>query len=97
MSEKVAIVGGGILGMTAALRIAEKGYRVELFDAAPELGGLTRAWKIDNITWDKFYHVVLLSDTYTRKIISEIGLGNEFNWVETKTGFYSGGKLYSLY
>ncbi|MEO1013262.1 MAG: NAD(P)/FAD-dependent oxidoreductase [Bacteroidota bacterium] len=96
MSEKVAIVGGGILGMTAALRIAEKGYQVELFDAAPELGGLARSWKIDNITWDKFYHVVLLSDTYTRKIISEIGLENKFNWVETKTGFYSGGKLYSM-
>ena len=32
MNEKVAIVGGGILGMTAALRIAEKGYQVELFE-----------------------------------------------------------------
>ena len=96
MNEKVAIVGGGILGMTAALRLAEKGYQVELFDAAPEIGGLARSWKIDNITWDKFYHVVLLSDTYTRKIISEIGLENKFNWVETKTGFYSGSKLYSM-
>ena len=96
MNEKVAIVGGGILGMTAALRIAEKGYQVQLFDAAPEIGGLTRAWKIDNVTWDKFYHVILLSDTYTRKILSEIGLENEINWVETKTGFYSGGKLYSM-
>lgn len=96
MNQKVAVVGGGILGMTTALRIAERGYQVELFDAAPELGGLARAWEIDNITWDKFYHVVLLSDTYTRKIISEIGLENEFNWVETKTGFYSGGKLYSM-
>lgn len=96
MNEKVAIVGGGILGMTAALRIAEKGYQVQLFDAAPELGGLTRAWKIDSITWDKFYHVILLSDTYTRQILREIELENEINWVETKTGFYSGGKLYSM-
>ena len=96
MNENVAIVGGGILGMTAALRLAEKGYRVELFDAAPELGGLTRSWKIDDITWDKFYHVVLLSDSYTRKIIKEIGLENKMNWVETKTGFYSGGQLYSM-
>jgi len=96
MSKKVAIVGGGILGMTAALRIAEKGYLVELFDAAPELGGLTRSWRINDITWDKFYHVVLLSDTHTRKIINEIGLKDQFNWVETKTGFYSGGKLYSM-
>lgn len=89
MSKKIAIVGGGILGMTGALRIAVKGYQVDLYDAAPELGGLTRAWKMNNITWDKFCHVVLLSDIYIWKIISEIGLENEFNWVESKTGFYS--------
>ena len=81
MNEKVGIVGGGILGMTLALRMAEKGYHVELFDAATELGGLARSWNIDDITWDKFYHVVLLSDSYTRKIIGEIGLENKMNWV----------------
>lgn len=37
-----------------------------------------------------------MSDLNTRKILNEIGLENDLRWVETKTGFYSGGKLYSM-
>ena len=40
--------------------------------------------------------MTLLSDAFTRKIVEEIGLGDEFNWVETKTGFYTDGKLVSM-
>ncbi len=51
---------------------------------------------MDGTVWDKYYHVILMSDLNTRKILQEIGLENEMQWVETKTGFYSGGKLYSM-
>jgi protoporphyrinogen oxidase len=37
-----------------------------------------------------------MSDLNTRRILTEIGLENELHWVETKTGFYSGGKLHSM-
>ncbi len=51
---------------------------------------------MDGAVWDRFYHVILMSDLNTRKILKEIGLENDLRWVETKTGFYSGGKLYSM-
>jgi protoporphyrinogen oxidase len=60
------------------------------------LGGLTDSIEMDGVVWDRFYHVILMSDLNTRKIIKEIGLENELKWVETKTGFFSGGKLYSM-
>jgi protoporphyrinogen oxidase len=91
-----AIIGGGILGMTLALRLAEKGHKVTIFEAAGKVGGLTGSWRLNNVVWDKFYHVILMSDLYTRKVLREIGLENELRWVETKTGFYSDGKLYSM-
>ena len=96
MNKHTAILGGGILGMTIALRLAEKGYQVDLFEANEVLGGLTAPWQIDQITWDKYYHVILLSDTFTRKILKETGLEEKTRWVETKTGFYSEGKLHSM-
>jgi protoporphyrinogen oxidase len=96
MSKNIAIVGSGFLGLTLALRLAETGARVTVFESAAEIGGLASAWQIGDVIWDRHYHVTLLSDSFTRKIVEEIGLGDEFNWVETKTGFYTDGKLVSM-
>lgn len=90
------IIGGGIMGMTLALRLVEKGHKVTIYESAEKAGGLASSWQMNDITWDRFYHVILMSDLNTRKVLKEIGLENELNWVETKTGFYSDGKLYSM-
>ena len=95
-SEKWGIVGGGIMGMTLAHKLAKEGKEVTLFEAAPELGGLASSWKLGEIEWDRFYHVILLSDFRTRNILKDIGLDEEINWVETKTGFYMNGQLHSM-
>lgn len=102
--KKWAIIGGGVLGMTLALRLSQQGHSVTIFESAEKVGGLTSSWKMptssgsdeDDIVWDRFYHVILMSDLNTRKILKEIGLENDLRWVETKTGFYSDGKLYSM-
>lgn len=102
--KKWAIIGGGMLGMTLALRLSQQGYEVTIYESADKVGGLTGSWEMparsgsdgDGVVWDKFYHVILMSDLNTRKILEEIGLANELRWVETKTGFYSDGKLYSM-
>jgi NAD(P)-binding Rossmann-like domain len=38
-SPRVTIAGGGLAGLTAALRLAERGYRVKLYEQKPMLGG----------------------------------------------------------
>jgi protoporphyrinogen oxidase len=95
-TNKIAIIGSGFLGLTLALRLSEQGNQVTIFESANEIGGLASVWQIGDITWDKHYHVTLLSDSFTRKIVGELGLENEFEWVETKTGFYTDGKLASM-
>lgn len=96
MSKKIAIVGSGFLGLTLALRLSNSGYDVTVFESASEIGGLASVWQIGDVTWDKHYHVTLFSDFYTRKIVEKIGLKDEFEWVETKTGFYTDGELVSM-
>jgi protoporphyrinogen oxidase len=98
MSEKKTwgIIGGGMMGMTLALRLAQRGDKVTIFETSDKAGGLTSSWTMDEVVWDKYYHVILMSDLNTRKILREIGLEIDCNWVETKTGFYSDGKLYSM-
>jgi len=96
MSERIGIVGGGLLGMSLASRFQKLGHQVTLLEAAPHFGGLASSWKLGGITWDRFYHVILGSDSHTQELLKELGLESEFRSVETKTGFYTDGKLYSM-
>jgi len=92
-----AVIGGGMMGMTLALRLAKLGQKVTIYEAAAQWGGLTSAWQLnEQVQWDRFYHVTLLTDNYLRELLEELGLEKELRWVETKTGFYSDGKLHSM-
>jgi protoporphyrinogen oxidase len=46
--------------------------------------------------WDRFYHVVLLSDRNLRALLAELGLADRLQWGTTRTGFYTDGELHSL-
>ncbi|MGB9748122.1 MAG: NAD(P)/FAD-dependent oxidoreductase [Bacteroidales bacterium] len=93
---KAGIVGGGMLGLYLAHRLRQAGWEVTLLEGAPEPGGLASAWQIGPYTWDKYYHVISLSDTILRSFLSETGLDKTIVWKETRTGFYTDGRLYSM-
>lgn len=85
-----------MLGLALAYRLAKAGQSVTLFEAAPVVGGLASAWQLGEIVWDRHYHVTLLSDTTLRQLLRELDLEKEIRWVETKTGFFTNGKHYSM-
>jgi len=95
-AQRWGIVGGGILGMTLAHRLAGAGHAVTLCEAADHLGGLAAAWRLGDVVWDRHYHVTLLSDSHLRALLSELGLEHEMRWVTTRTGFYADGRLHSM-
>ncbi|MCE9621348.1 MAG: FAD-dependent oxidoreductase [Actinomycetia bacterium] len=88
-SQRWAVVGAGALGLTLALRLARLGHRVTVYEAGDVLGGLASPWQVGDITWDRHYHVTLLSDARTRAMYRDAGIADdELRWVETKTGYY---------
>ncbi len=95
-ARSIAVVGGGMTGIAAALRLAREGHTVDLYEARDHLGGLSDAYSWEGVTWDRFYHVVLSTDEKLVDLISDLGLGDEFFWRETRSGFYGDGKLVSM-
>ena len=95
--QSVAVVGGGLLGLTAALRLAQAGAAVTVFEASAQPGGLASAWTIETptgpVTWDRFYHVTLASDQALRGLLTELDLDDEIAWSTTRTGYFAGGTL----
>ena len=94
--QRIAVLGGGLLGMVLALRLSQRGFAVSLLDAAPAPGGLAGAQTIGGYEWDRFYHVVLMSDLNTRALVDELGLSGSLRWGRTRTGFFSDGRLHSM-
>ncbi|MEZ6121244.1 MAG: FAD-dependent oxidoreductase, partial [Pirellulaceae bacterium] len=92
-SQRWAIVGGGMMGLSLAHQLTQDGQSVSIIEAGHNLGGLADAWQVGDITWDRHYHVILLSDSHLRELLEQIGLQDEFRWVETKTGFFTDGQF----
>jgi hypothetical protein len=61
MSEKprVTIAGGGLAGLTAGLRLAERGYQVKLYEQKPWLGGDLASRPAPGIELDVYPHMYL--------------------------------------
>ena len=51
-SRKVAIIGSGFGGLGTAVRLASRGYDVELFEARDMLGGRAYVYRQDGFTFD---------------------------------------------
>ena len=82
--------------MTLAHRLQAAGMRPTILEAAPRTGGLASSQTIGGYTWDRFYHVILLSDQNLRGLLDELGLTDLLRWGTTRTGFFTDGELYSM-
>jgi NADPH-dependent glutamate synthase beta subunit-like oxidoreductase len=74
-SEKVAIIGGGPAGLSAAYELAKLGYPVTVFERMPELGGMMR-YGIPDHRLQKY--VVANEIAYIQDLGVEIKTGIEF-------------------
>lgn len=93
---KIAVIGGGMMGLTLAYRLSQQGHQVTVLEASQQLGGLTTHHDFGPFVWDRFYHVILPSDTSLIPLLQEIGLGDRLCWQKTLTGYYVDRQFYSI-
>lgn len=91
-----AVLGGGMLGLGLAWRLTQRGCAVTVFEAAPELGGLTASHAWDGCTWDRYYHVISAHDRELLGLLTELGLAQDVQWRATRTLFFDGKGRYPL-
>jgi hypothetical protein len=53
----VAVVGGGLAGLSAALRLAQRGFAVEIYEAKHTLGGNLAAIEVNGVFHDVYPHM----------------------------------------
>jgi squalene-associated FAD-dependent desaturase len=73
----VVVVGGGLAGITAALRCADAGHRVTLLEGRPRLGGLTYSFRRGDLDVDNGQHVFLRCCTAYRALLDRLGVADQ--------------------
>jgi uncharacterized protein with NAD-binding domain and iron-sulfur cluster len=71
---RVAVIGGGLAGITAAIALAEAGAAVTLLEARPRLGGATCSFTRDGLVVDTGQHVFLGCCTAYRGLLDRLGM-----------------------
>jgi uncharacterized protein with NAD-binding domain and iron-sulfur cluster len=79
---RVTVVGGGLAGMVAALRLAERGFSVDLFEATDRLGGKAGATRHGDDFDEHGYHIFPLWYRNVWQLVDELQIADHFADVE---------------
>lgn len=95
---KIAVIGAGFTGLTAALRLSEKGHNVTVFEKEDTVGGLAVGFRRKEWEWslEKHYHHWFANDSYAINLIKEVGLGQDLVFKTPRTDVFIDGNIYPL-
>ena len=93
---KIAVIGAGFGGMSAAWDLIRAGHQVTIFEAADHTGGLASGFREPHWDWsvEHFYHHWFASDEHMLGLIEELGLSRKVFFPLPKTVVYHKGKFY---
>src|SRR3954452_19633449 len=87
---RVAVIGAGVTGLVAALRLAQRGDEVVVFERWPGRGGMAATLDVGGgHRLERYYHHWFTSDRHVLALCSELGV--EVDWLPSSVGFYGGG------
>jgi protoporphyrinogen oxidase len=97
---KIAILGGGLTGLTASYYLAKKNHKVNLFEKEKVLGGLASGFKQKNWDWylERAYHHLFANDNDILDFAKEIGFDKIFFKTPLTASLYQNSySNYSIY
>ena len=98
MTRTIAVAGAGMAGLVAALRLAQRGERVSVFERDAVPGGLAASFEpvAGGDPLERFYHHIFRSDTRMRALVAELGLEDRLYWSAPVTACLCDGEIARL-
>src|SRR3972149_9991409 len=87
---KIAILGAGLTGLTAAYYLVRQGHEGSVFEKEPIHGGLASGFKEKSWEWplERFYHHFFANDWKAIRLIKELGLESKLFFQKPITAIY---------
>ena len=93
MSERIAVLGAGPMGLAVAYQLARDGHQPVVFEADDRVGGMTASFDFGGMPIERYYHFHCTSDHDFLTMLDELGLGERIRWTETRMGYWFGKRL----
>lgn len=95
---RIAIIGGGVTGLTAAYGLTKNGHDIHIFEKEPYLGGLAYGFRAPHWDWhlEGAYHHLFTNDTAILSLSRELGLQKNILTIRPVTASLWKGKPYQL-
>jgi len=93
---RVAIIGAGISGLSAALALTRKGHEVTVFEREPEVGGLVATCDLAGTRIERYYHFLCRGDDGYAALCRDLGIADRIRFRRARTGFFYEGKEYGF-
>jgi protoporphyrinogen oxidase len=94
-SHRIGVIGGGFAGLTAALRLAQAGHDVTLWEKG-RFGGQAATIPFNDTRIEIFYHHLFQSDTSITALVNELGIGDKLMWLPSNVGYFADGRILPL-
>jgi oxygen-dependent protoporphyrinogen oxidase len=93
---RIAVIGGGLSGLTAAWRLQQAGCDVRVFERGDSVGGRTRSIRKDGFIFD--VGAITMLPTYVKicALIEELGITQHLKRVTPVIGIPRGGRIHRL-
>jgi len=94
LKRTVAVIGGGLAGISAGCALADAGYHVRLFERRPFLGGRASSYELPGTgeVVDNCQHVLLGCCTNLIDFYKRLGVENQIRWYDEITFILPGGR-----
>jgi len=90
---RIAVLGAGVAGLVAGLRLTQAGHTVDVYERWPGLGG--QAATIDvggGHRLERYYHHLFSTDRHIAGLYDELGMPEELEWLSSSVAYFADGK-----
>jgi protoporphyrinogen oxidase len=94
---RIAVIGAGVAGLTAAHRLTAAGHVVDVYERWPGLGGQAATLDVGGgVRVERYYHHLFTTDRHIAGLYDELGMPGELEWRPSSTAMLARGRLWSF-
>lgn len=94
--KNIAIIGGGVAGLTLAYKLLQNKYNVTIFEQNKDVGGQLYAFPIEGVNTEIYYHHTFMSDTNFIDLCKELQIYDKLQWLDSSMAYYTNQKQFAF-